>query len=78
MLRPLFGAFNLLVGLGQSLLGVVTLPFEGPDRLISGTRGVLFSVPELAFVNLRKGSMAYVERSPELIPGGGDPALPRP
>ena len=78
VLRPLFGAFNLLVGLGQSLLGVVTLPFEGPDRLISGTRGVLFSVPELAFVNLRKGSMAYVERSPELIPGDGDPALPRP
>ena len=65
LLRPLFGAFNLLVGFGEGLLGIVTMPVEGPGRLLSGTRGVLFSLPELVFVNLRKGSMAYVEKSGE-------------
>ena len=61
MLRPLFGACNLLVGLGESLLGVATAPFTGTDRLVAGLRGMLFSLPELAFVNLRKGSMAYLD-----------------
>jgi len=65
LLRPLFGAFNLLTGLGKGLLGVVTMPVEGPERLVSGARGMLFSFPELVFVNLRKGSMAYVEKSAE-------------
>lgn len=63
LLRPLFGTFNLLAGLGEGLLGIVTMPVGGPGRLLSGTRGVLFSLPELVFVNLRKGSMAYVEKS---------------
>ncbi|HJV34209.1 hypothetical protein [Geomonas sp.] len=62
-LRPLFGVVNLLVGLGQGLIGVVTMPVEGPDRFLSGTKGVLFSLPELVFINLRKGSTAYVEGS---------------
>jgi hypothetical protein len=65
LLRPLFGAFNLLVGLGESLSGIALLPVKGPDRLISGTKGVLFSLPELFFVNLRKGSTAFVEQSAE-------------
>lgn len=64
-LRPLFGIFNLLVGLGQGVAGVVTMPVEGPDRFLSGTKGVLFSLPELVFINLRKGSMAYVEKAAE-------------
>jgi len=61
LLRPVFGAFNLLVGFGESLAGIATMPVTGPDRFISGTKGVLFSLPELVFVNIRKGSMAYVE-----------------
>jgi hypothetical protein len=72
-LRPLFGVFNLLVGLGQGLVGVVTMPVEGPDRFLSGTKGVLFSLPELVFINLRKGSTAYVEGSAEK----GDGATPK-
>ena len=63
ILRPLFGLFNLLVGTGECVLGMATLPLEGPDRLISGAKGVLFSIPELVFVNLRKGSMVYVEKN---------------
>jgi hypothetical protein len=72
LFRPLFGAFNLAVGLGESLLGLVTMPVEGPKRLLSGVRGTLFSLPELAFINLRKGSMEYVEKS-QSHPLAGDP-----
>jgi len=60
LLRPIFGAFNLLVGVGESLLGLVTLPVEGSSRLYLGAKGILFSLPELFFVNLRKGTMEYV------------------
>jgi len=65
LFRPLFGAFNLLAGLGEGLFGVATLPLSGADRLLAGTKGLLFSLPELVFVNLRKGSMAYVEQPPK-------------
>jgi len=66
-LRPLFGAANLLVGLADGALGVVTWPVDDGARLRAGLRGALFSLPELAFVNIRKGSTAWVE--PELLPG---------
>lgn len=60
LLRPLFGAFNLLAGIGKSLLGLAVMPLEGTKQLHLGVKGILFSLPELAFVNLRKGSMEYV------------------
>jgi hypothetical protein len=58
-LRPLYGAFNLLAGVGQMAWGLVSAPFDGGSELTAGAEGVVFSVPELVFVNLRKGSMAY-------------------
>ena len=61
--RPFLGAVNLAVALGQSLVGVAELPFRGPESLRSGARGVISSLPELAFFNLRKGSLAFVPRS---------------
>lgn len=60
LLRPVFGLFNLLTGFGQTLLGLAALPVEGSNRLSLGVKGMLFSLPELAFVNLRKGSMEYI------------------
>ena len=54
--RPVLGLANLAVGLGASIAGVASLPFDGGERLWSGLRGALFSLPELAFVNIRKGS----------------------
>jgi hypothetical protein len=59
--RPLTGVLNFAYGLGQGAIGIVTLPFEGPERLSSGFRGALFSLPELAFWSLRKGALAYVD-----------------
>jgi hypothetical protein len=63
-LRPLFGAANLVTAVAASAIGLATWPLDAGTRLRAGLRGAMFSVPELAFVNLRKGTMAWVE--PEL------------
>jgi len=57
--RPIYGAVNLLAGLGQATLGLLQLPFSGPGELVAGAKGAFFSLPELFFVNLRKGSLDY-------------------
>jgi len=67
--RPLLGAVNLLAGLGQGVLGVAVAPGDHGRMLRAGLAGALFSLPELAFVNLRKGTLAYVRR-------GADPEQP--
>ena len=59
LLRPLFGAFNTLTGIGQSLLGLIKLPVDDGIALSNGTRGLMMSLPELAFVNIRKGSYKF-------------------
>jgi len=61
--RPVFGAVNLVTGVAASAVGLVTAPFDRGKRLRAGLRGAFFSLPELAFVNLRKGSFDYVPRS---------------
>jgi hypothetical protein len=61
--RPLLGGVNLVAGLGASAAGLALLPFDGGHALLSGMKGALFSLPELAFVNLRKGTFDYVERA---------------
>ncbi|MCQ8105454.1 hypothetical protein NP590_15175 [Methylomonas sp. SURF-2] len=58
--RPLFGAFNLLTGLGQGLWGLLQSPFDEGSALRDGGRGILMSLPELVFVNIRKGSYKFV------------------
>ncbi len=54
--RPLAGVFNLAAGLAQAFFGVLTLPWNGSENLRMGAKGVLFSLPELFFVNIRKGT----------------------
>lgn len=61
--RPLFGAANLLVGIGATAVGLLTLPVDRGGILLRGVRGALFSLPELFFQNIRKGSFEYVERA---------------
>lgn len=60
LLRPLFGAINASAGAGQTLSGLATLPFDGGKSLASGISGMLMSLPELVFVNIRKGSYPYL------------------
>jgi hypothetical protein len=54
--RPLLGLVNLAAGLGAGAAGLVTLPLDRGELLGAGLRGALFSLPELAFFNIRKGS----------------------
>jgi len=63
--RPVLGALNLGFALGRGALGVPTALFDRGARLRAGFSGVLFSVPELVFLNFRKGSFDYVEPEPE-------------
>jgi hypothetical protein len=55
-LRPLFGAANLAWSLPQTAFGLLSWPFDAGQRLENGLSGALFSLPELLFINLRKGS----------------------
>ncbi len=59
LLRPLFGAFNLAAGVAQSLYGVVRAPFDGGRTLRAGVAAAGYSLPELLFVNIRKGTLRY-------------------
>jgi hypothetical protein len=52
---------NLGWGLGQGVAGLFTAPFDGGRRLQGGLHGALFSLPELVFVNVRKGTFAGVD-----------------
>jgi hypothetical protein len=59
--RPVYGAINAAYGLARGGLGVLTLPFGGGRDVVAGLHGAFFSLPELFFFNVRKGSLAYVE-----------------
>src|SRR5262249_19905870 len=54
--RPLFGAVNLLTSLAASAVGLTMLPVDGGETFWAGLRGAIFSLPELVFHNIRKGS----------------------
>jgi len=58
--RPLLGAVNLASAIGETGWGVATLPFDRGHTLASGLGGAAVSLPELVFVNLRKGSNDWI------------------
>lgn len=74
-LRPVYGAINLAVGIGGSAAGLAWTPFDQGELLLDGLRGVLASLPELFFVNIRKGSNDYVLTGPERDALPGDRAF---
>jgi len=59
-LRPLFGAVNTAAGIGQSVYGLFSWPLDAGKNLRSGATGILMSLPELFFFNMRKGSYKYL------------------
>lgn len=61
--RPIYGLANLFAGLAQTIVGVGMIPWDGGDMAGRGLRGMFFSLPELVFVNIRKGSFPYVPDS---------------
>jgi hypothetical protein len=60
LLRPFFGLFNTVAGIGQSVVGFLSWPFDSGENLKSGATGILMSLPELVFFNMRKGSYKYL------------------
>jgi hypothetical protein len=62
LLRPLFGAVNLVAALGESVLGVLAAPLDRGDILVRGLRGTFVSLPELVFANIRKGSNDWIPK----------------
>ncbi len=67
--RPFLGAFNVATGIAETTWGLLALPVAGTERLRSGASGLIFSLPELAFLNFRKGTLEY---------GRGEAPLTRP
>ena len=70
LLRPIQGILNLGYAALHGAAGLVTLPFDGGDRLHQAARGIFYSLPELAFGNIRKGSYSTAE-SEAVSPLGG-------
>src|SRR5262249_39722201 len=48
---------------GASAVGLVALPVDGGATLWAGLKGALFSLPELFFQNIRKGSFEHIRRN---------------
>ena len=63
LLRPFFGIVNTLAGLSQSVYGLFSLPFDSGHHLQSGISGLIMSLPELVFINIRKGSFNHLPYS---------------
>jgi hypothetical protein len=63
LFRPVFGLFNTAAGICQSVFGLLSWPFDTGKNLKSGATGVLMSLPELLFFNMRKGSYKYLSYS---------------
>ena len=60
LLRPIFGSINLLAATTMSIYGSLALAFDSGKALKDGTMGILMSLPELAFFNIRKGSYKHL------------------
>ncbi|MBE7412613.1 MAG: hypothetical protein L6Q54_10160 [Leptospiraceae bacterium] len=61
--RPIFGVVNFFAGIAETLYGVVLLPFDRGETFVKGIKGMFFSVPEIFFINIRKGTFTYIDKS---------------
>ena len=61
LLRPILGIANLLWATANSIGGIFTAPIDGGEQLHQGLRGMFYSLPELEFSNIRKGTYGFVE-----------------
>ena len=68
LLRPIQGVLNVGYAALHGIGGIITFPFDGGKRFNQAARGVFYSLPELAFGNIRKGSYSTVDsgRAPSL------------
>lgn len=58
--RPILGSLNLLTATTVGIYGGFALPFDSGKALKNSAMGILMSLPELAFFNIRKGSYKHL------------------
>lgn len=63
LMRPIFGIGNFFTGLSVFLWGIPMTPVDRGDRVLDGTKGMFFSLPELVFFNINKGSFTGLKPS---------------
>lgn len=61
LLRPFLGLMNVAYGVVHGVAGLVMLPLNGSENLNQALRGIFYSLPELTFGNIRKGSYSIGE-----------------
>jgi len=61
LVRPIYGISNAVYGLLSTAAGIFTLPFDRGRRSLKGLKGTIYSLPEIFFFNIRKGSFDYVD-----------------
>jgi hypothetical protein len=69
VLRPFFGVANLVTSVLVTAVGIVALPADSGALLGNALNGALYSLPELAFVSIRKGSFPIAPRAWLHAPG---------
>lgn len=63
LLRPVLGILNFSYAAVYGGMAIFTLPADGGDGLYQAGRGMFYSLPELAFGNIRKGTYGYAKVS---------------
>ena len=58
--RPVLGFANLGFAAGSGVVGVLAAPLDGARRARAAGSGLWYSLPELAFFNIRKGTFEWV------------------
>lgn len=62
-LRPIAGVVNLTASLAASTAGLLWLPLDSGALLRSALNGMLYSLPELGFISIRKGTFPLAPRA---------------
>ena len=62
--RPLLGTINLLYATAHAAGGILLSPLDRGALLARSLRGMLYSLPEIAFFNIRKGSFQCAPAAP--------------
>ncbi len=55
-LRPVLGVLNVGYAALYGIVGITRFPFDQGKSFTQGLRGIFYSLPELSFANIRKGS----------------------
>ena len=64
LLRPVLGVINFSYAAIHGVISLFTLPIDQGDGLYQASRGLFFSLPELVFWNIRKGTYGHTNLTP--------------